>query len=100
MRQAHHVHSSRQDLQGNMSSLLNSLMFLFTDPARLRKLPEFKSSIVQHNLDLVETLINLKALAVNPTEGFLPVGKTNCKRICDNSRLSLKNKYALLADKI
>lgn len=58
-------------------------MFLFNkslDPVRLSKLPEFKTFLLKNNIDLIETLTNFKAFAVNPTEDFLSAGKTNRKR--------------------
>lgn len=89
-------------LQENVSSLLSSLMFLFNepfDPVRLSKLPEFKTFLLKNDIDLIESLTNFKAFAVNRTEDLLSAGKTNRKRKRLDSSIYLKNMYTLLADK-
>lgn len=57
-------------LQQNMSSLLNNLMFLFCelfDSVRLSKLSDFKRFIANHDFNMVEILTNIKALVVDWT---------------------------------
>lgn len=57
-------------------------MFLFCepfDPNKLSKLTERKKFILNLNIEVLDILTNLKAIAVNRSDGFIP-GNSNSKR--------------------
>lgn len=61
-------YSTQSQLHHNVSSLLTNLMFLFREPfdtVRLGKLSEFTRFLANHDFALLETLTNLKAIAVD-----------------------------------
>lgn len=66
----------------------------------LVKLRQFKTFLVNHDFDLLEILTKLKAIVVDPDEGFIPgISKNKSKSIPLVSTIALKNKYQLLSDK-
>lgn len=76
-------------------------MFLFCvpfDPVRLSKLNAFKRFIVNHDFDLCEILAKLKALVVDPIDGFTVANLRKRKLNPRDSGIPLSDKFNILAD--
>lgn len=70
-------------------------MFLFCEPfdrVRLSILRELKIFIVIHDFGLLEILTNIKAIVIDPDNGFILVNSKKRKRNPVVSLISLKNK--------